>query len=738
MKKQNIRRVFQDKFYTIKGVAIFSFPEIIATSLRKGRTIAVILFLTSFTFFQGCKENDKSERVTTNSEKTAEWYKQPMRIAALQCNFNEDNMEVIDKWVNMGFNVEQLFHITADNYSSIYKPKEHKKILTEYVKKAHEKNLKIILYLNVHILGPSVEHNKAIWSQRDQNDSIIYMYETYPTICLNSSWKDYFFTVLDSLKAIDIDGIFLDGPVVKQNGCYCGHCQKKYKELFNSELNPDSKHLWEFKATTRDDFLRDAYDYWKKDNPEKIFYYNFPLLYTKQSYVHFENELKYNDILGTEGGFMFYGAAKDAFLWRPSLTSKLLEAVAPEKPRVIFMAADYKPWNWWLHSPLETKLCIASVYANDANVWYGLHGSTKLMNTPSADAAKEVLQFYKKNEDLLFNTRSAAKIGILYSFGNVTKEESDFVAADVRNKKAGDAVGAIRGYYSMLTESQIPFDLISDFGITSEKLKKFKVIIIPNIFTFDKNTENVIREFVGNGGVIIAELGASLYNYKGDKNNNFSLSDVLGISTSGEYSNHAFYNYFEINPESKFGNNIDFPMIPLPLLSLDISLNDNTEVLAEAIDDLAGRYVPIPESKYPFMTSHKFGKGEAIYFTGSMGEMYNEYHVFEYKRLVGNIISDCLKDRIEFENAPTNLEVVLREQEERMILHLINYQAGPTRPFEKLTPVSDLKIKIPEAWKIKKVYSCGTNSKLKSKRNDGKLEFTLPELNEYEILVLER
>jgi hypothetical protein len=79
--------------------------------------------------------------------------------------------------------------------------------------------------------------------------------------------------------------------------------------------------------------------------------------------------LEYNGIVGSEGGFMHYGPAKYAFLFRPSMTAKLLEALAPEKPRVIFMAADHKPWNWWLHSPLETQLCIASCSANGSNVW---------------------------------------------------------------------------------------------------------------------------------------------------------------------------------------------------------------------------------------------------------------------------------------------------------------------------------------------------------------------------------
>ncbi len=34
--------------------------------------------------------------------KTQQWFEKPMRIAALQCNFeNGKTLEVIDKWINM-------------------------------------------------------------------------------------------------------------------------------------------------------------------------------------------------------------------------------------------------------------------------------------------------------------------------------------------------------------------------------------------------------------------------------------------------------------------------------------------------------------------------------------------------------------------------------------------------------------------------------------------------------------
>ncbi len=684
-------------------------------------TIVVIGFLFSCENREE-KQQEKQEQIVTEQP----WYKQPMRIAAMQCNFDEDNLAVIDKWVDMGFNTEQLFHPMADYYSALYNPSEHGEILRDYVAKAHENGIKIILYLNVHILGPSIESQEEFWSQRQKDGTISYMYTTYPSVCLNSPWRDHFFSVLDSLKAIEIDGIFLDGPVITNGGCYCEHCQEKYHNMFDGKPGSEWEKRWEFNAFTKDEFLQDVYDYFKKNNPDKIVYMNLPVASTREQYVNIGNALNYNDIVGTEGGFQFYQPAKNAYLWRPSFSAKLIEAVAPEKPRVIFMAADHKPWSWWLHSPLETKLCISSITANAANVWYGIHGSSKLLNTASADAANEVLTYYKEHEKFLINTKSEAEVALFYSFTNASNEKSDFNESITENIR-GNTEDAIRGYFSMLTESQIPFDLITDYKLTREKLSRYKVLIVPNVLAFDINSEVLLREFVEKGGLLIAESGISLFNEKGAMKDNFALTDVLGISTSGVYKEHNNFNYFTFESQ----------LIPLPLLSLEITANAGTNILCRALKDLDGRYVPLTDPEDIILTSNDFGKGKAVYFAGNFGEMYNEYHVLEYKAIIHEFISKELTEALEFVDAPTNLEVILRKQGGNRILHLINYQAGPTRPFEKVTIIHDLKIRIPKSWNVTAVNSQKLNKELNLSTDKSFVEVTLPELKEYEMLILE-
>ena len=109
-----------------------------------------------------------------------------------------------------------------------------------------------------------------------------------------------------------------------------------------------------------EEFLAESYRRFKQQKPDGVLYINLPIGHEHASYADLRKELPYNDLVGTEGGFMFYESPKQARLWKTSLAARHLEAVAPEKPRVIFMAGDQKPWSWYMHQPGETAFCIAS------------------------------------------------------------------------------------------------------------------------------------------------------------------------------------------------------------------------------------------------------------------------------------------------------------------------------------------------------------------------------------------
>ncbi len=439
-----------------------------------------------------------------------EWYKLPMRIGALQCNFEEGEkgtLDVADKWNRMGLNAEQLFHPCADSYSAMFDNKKHGAILKKYIKKAKALKHRIILYLNIHILGPSLAKHYKSWAQCDVHGHFPKLYEVYYATCYNSGWKRYFFEVLNSLKNYDIDGIFLDGPVIIKGGCHCECCKAKHYEWFGRKM-PQADTSFEFNKKTILTFISDTYRHIKSINPNWIVYENLCIEAAFSNAYEFKDMLQYNDIVGTEGGFMFYGPPKNAYLWRVGFQTRLLEAIVPEKPRVIFMAGDQKPWSWYHHQPAETALCIASVVANGGNVWYGLHGSTELLKSEGSKKAKAIFNFLKQHEIFYVNTKSVASVALFFCYQNdyaagYESEESDLYGKSAKNDSMtyiGDNKQGARALADVLIRGHIPFDIITDIDIHSLELNRYQCVILPSVSCMSEELVNHLRRYVQNGG----------------------------------------------------------------------------------------------------------------------------------------------------------------------------------------------------------------------------------------------
>lgn len=704
--------------------------------------ILLIVGFMNLTFLSCVSKDEKASLQLI--EDTRPWYEKPMRIAGLQCNFEEGKtLEVIDKWIDMGFNVEQLFHPMADAYSALYDPAKHRNLLEAYLAKARQNNLKIILYLNVHILGPSLMENKETWAQRDSKGDIVMLYETYPAVCLNSAWRDHFFNILDSLATLDIDGIFLDGPVINKDGCHCEFCKQKYLEWSGQPL-PDNLSSFEFNQKTRDDFLNEAYRKWKKLRPETIFYINLPITHCTPLFVDINTALAYNDIIGTEGGFMFYGPPKRSFLWRPSFTAKLLEGTAPQKPRIIFMAGDQKPWSWYLHSPMETKLCIASCVSNAANIWWGIHGSTRLLKTKSGDEARDMIRYLKQNEAYFDTSSSMAKVGLLFSFAservtNTSYEESDFTG-NISPKKGprGNLMEAMYGYYEMMLRSQIPFDIITDLKHSIRDYPQYECIILPSTGCLPDEVITALRGYVMAGGKLIAGFDCTLYDSTGMTQEDFALSDVFGVSFNHDYVSLANHNYFQPAGQSWLFDGMQIPLYPAPYQAIRVNARDGAQVLARYLKPLPGRYVPLTSAELPFIIHNKYGNGECLFIAGTFGEMYHQYNPIEYRQMLANAVQQFAMPEIQFDKNYGALEVVVRKQAQRILVHLVNYNADMTRPFENIWPLKKVTFTLNSPVSIRKVYRLSTGKQIPVRRRNQQVTVKLAELGAYDVIVFEQ
>lgn len=625
-----------------------------------------------------------------------------MRIAALQCNFEggkEATLKVPALWRDFGCNVEQLLHTHSELYTAVFQKEKHGELLREYLARCHACGIQVILYMNCHIIPPSDNERAEEWSLRSRNGEYVKFYDTYYGCCVNSSWADHFEAALADLREFDLRGVFFDGPAWE--ACFCPRCDARFRAAHGKTIADGSGHeLAAFTMRTRLDFVGRMYRRVKTLHPGWVSYLNLALMHSRASVAEMEELLSYNDLVGTEGGFQFYGPPRNVAVWRCGMHAKLAEAVAKGKPTVIFMAGDHKPWSWYLHTPAETRLCYASALGNGASVWYGIHCSADHLASAAGAAARDMVQFDRMQAALYERTESGADIGILYSFDTAkhyraTGEKTDFYSSSgaAPTGVIGDYTASFQGAYAAMFRSGLPFDIVTDLSL--DHLSRYKVLLLPTAACMGPKALEAIRGFVRAGGVILADSETSLYDQSLTRRPDLGLADVLGVNVRGvrKYQTH---DYFAFSPHHALFAEEGVGELPAPRMALDISLGEGAEVLAHLYPPLAGRYSGRPlQAEFPFIVRNAYGAGHAYYFAGTFFELYGEFGIVHYRRIVTEIVRKHSRPLIELLHAPESVEFTVRKERASgcVVAHLVNYSGGMTRPIEAVIPLQGLALR---------------------------------------------
>jgi hypothetical protein len=625
-----------------------------------------------------------------------------MRIAALQVDYEggaAQTLKVPALWQEFGFNCEQLFHTHAELYTAIYEREKHETILKTYLQEAEKRGLRIILYMNCHVLNPSQADRAADWAIVDEHGAYSRCYNTYLMNCMNSPWMDYFFRLLEDLKPFPMCGIFFDGPVLRP--CSCVHCRRKFQMQHGAALadaSPAEKAA--FAMATYLDGKRAMYRKVKEINPGWIAYFNED--FADRSLDEIKACLACNDLVGTEGGFQFYQPPKEALLWRCGLQARILEAIAGGKPTVIFWAGDQKSWAWYLHTPAESKTTYATIAANGANAWYGIHSSTDILRGATGDAVKEAFHFDRDHEALYQDTESIAPVAVFYSFDSVkhyptSREESDFYGKARREdaKAAGNYEASLQGAVATLFHGNEPFDVVTEVDL--DRLDRYGVVLLPTAACMREETGRRLAEYVERGGVLIADSETGLFDEMYNKRANFLMADLFGVDFKG-YRTYDRFDFGELGDEFRQQFKDGVLRIPAPYTAIDVAVREGTDVLARLCPKQAGPLSGKPKpAEYPFVMHRKFGKGAVYYLAACYFEFYGGRGIVHYRRMIDSIIHRHLPDRYRVLGAPPSLEVTVRRCRVtgKTLVHLVNFSGGMTRPIDHVIPLHDLRLRVP-------------------------------------------
>ena len=681
------------------------------------------------------------------------WWQKPMRIAALQCETSTDPFRILDGWDKLGFNVEQLLHISAHGWLGVYDPAKAD-LVRDYIAAAHRRGMRIIFYFGGHWLSDDLQKQHPDWRARRRDGTYI------DHACLgNEGYVAWVQDISREVVALGADGVFLDGAYIAPDGCFCDRCASEFRESFGVELaqaegDPDLRHkVTELKMRVVDRYLAAVRKAVHAANPQAVLYVNMPGLHPLRTRgVDIRRHLAFQDLAGAEGGFMYYSPASQIPMWKAGAVAKLLATVANGKPTVNFCAADHKPWNLSMISAAEATITYCQAIAHGSSVWFGLHTPRfeEAIASPTLQAVGRMNQFIARHEEYYTATRSSARVAVLFSYDTAEEyrysaSDSDFLATqkDGNQGVTGDFSKSWMGCYEALTRSHIPFDMIDDTAASDPAFlqARYDLVILPTVACMSDAVARALEQFVTAGGNLLAAHECGAYDERGRRRAEPALSKVLGVSWTGKTVAMKRFSYLSPTEAGKeiLWTAVNEELQPAPPWALEVELA-GAKALARFHEPVDRQYRPLTPTTSPAITLHHYGQGQAAYIAGTWFETYMIEGFPSYRALTQQLVRRLSRPVVEVEGLPGSVEVVVRVQPhtQRMIIHLINMTGDMTRPMEKIMPIpGPAFLTVYTDAPMRSARALMSSRPLPLDAADGKVRIEVPGLNDYEVIVLD-
>ncbi|MDD3925226.1 MAG: beta-galactosidase trimerization domain-containing protein [bacterium] len=712
-----------------------------------------------------------------------EWWMKPVRMLRVDyapdfSSVKEEDMETLARSRKEDWQINCEWIVGApgfvgDAYRTTFKASGYETYpglegfdyLRKYTPFAHKYGIRVLSYLNMHWYAYDFAEQHPDWEQLlSTGHSYGRMHPLYgngTTFCVNSSWRDWAFDLIREAMKTGIDGVFLDGPVVFPDSCYCLSCREKFRAEYGREIpkedwkDPLWKNYLGFRENSLAQFLSDAQNAVRDINPEGIIFLNAGSWGPSGWRVarDIQKTGPFQSFNGAEA-FFHYGSKQN--IYASLMTGKYLRA--GDNPPVVFTHYMNGKWHYLNLPPGEVQLALAQTAMAGANPWLGLINSS-LESQPEANKpVKEIFTFLEAEKEFFTATESFAEVGLLFSACTCRnylsrlegfyerpgsgKEENlivDQKSDKVKNWAARKIQceeflsSAYAGYFHALTRAHIPFDILLDQSL--KDIARYKTVILPDGVCLNKEAVAILREYVSAGGNLLASFEAGFYDERGDYNE--SLFDLLGLEEIDDlFPVVVGENYLLAKEEHlQFGKGKLMERGPY---ALKVKAKDDTRTPAFFLNQMNTVYTPLKGlSSYPSLVLNNYGAGRTAYFPEAIGHFMRETAMVSAAERIIRMVKELNGISIIETDAPKTVAVEIYKQTEpdRLIIHLVNNTVDG-RPINEFLPIRDITLKLNIGHKPGNVFPLRENDDL-SYSFDVALHIHIPCLKLYEVIVVE-
>ena len=243
------------------------------------------------------------------------------------------------------------------------------------------------------------------------------------------------------------------------------------------------------------------------------------------------------------------------------------------------------------------------------------------------NVAKETWGDVRNVDSLLEGITPILSTAMLYSVSTRSARDAQNRPVDFRHS----TVGALE----TLTYAGRPVESLAEFRLTAEELAKYEALVLPEVDVLSDAQAEIIRDWVKQGGTLVASHLCGLWDEKRQMRSNFALADVIGVDYEAEERKYAYtadgtmrpVNFTSIYLESS-GNPLakllSVSTVGLPGSFVKLKRTTAEEVmryrLPFMVEDIPhnhwfnwGPPPPGTESAGTAVAYNRFGKGQSLY-----------------------------------------------------------------------------------------------------------------------------
>lgn len=592
-------------------------------------------------------------------------------------------------------------------------------MLADLTRECHENGIHVMVRIDFRGVEKERYEERPDWFAKDRDGNPKKEWADLYKPCYNSYYanecaQEY---IRKLMQKYPIDGIWENSVGFGSGPCYCKRCKKLYRQETGKEIPAGTDYLSDefneyrkWKAKRADLHLKGLRDTVKSFGEDKAFCAEIFGMF------HASNAVMTGiDLYNAKARFDFLvspafqdGAPDIGQKWNDIIYAgssiRFLKSIDSNKQTVLLYGNNGTRWRYVKAPTIETKVWLweaASVGGGFWNCMFNGKYPGDTIDRRNAGLEKEVYMYLEDHCEVLEHQTPMAEIGIYYS-----KPSRDMMGRDTLEQ---DGYGVfIKGVERVLVEKHYPYCFVPDLDFSLEKIKDLKVIILPNTACISDTHMEIFREYVKQGGGIVASYKTSLFDENGKERTDFGLKDLFGCSWTGIEKDTEIDCYQKIRCTHPILRNTGFQNTEM-LMNEGKTLLCTLENHSEA--NMVCSYIPqIPNQPpefawigkentvYPTITVNQYGKGRCVYFANQTDKLcYTNGHE-DFLESMAGAVAWAGKDNFEITtNAPSSVHIswLWNKEKNEAVVSLVNTSASYNRPIRELIPVHEIEV----CWK---------------------------------------